>query len=244
VLAYLLTATLVSLTASSVLGVRLLRLARRTGELPELLMGASFLVAGVVGYALTIAGRPDAGAVPQDLAAICFGAGYACISAGVVLTYVFNWMVFHRHSPVAASATAGASLLVAATFFPMVHSRIAHAPQDAVDWVGNLARMGSGAWGGWVAFAHFRRLRRRVALDLADPALANRFLLWALTMAATFAIFLATSLPVGSQTSRMSETHIALISTLMLVAALAQWLAFFPPRGYLRWIRGATVANA
>lgn len=237
-LAYLLIATSVSLVTSAVLGVRLLRLARRSGELPELLMGVSFLVAGVVGYVLTIVGRPDAEGVPANVAAICFAAGYAAISAGVVLTYVFNWMVFHRRSRIAAAATGVASLLVAATVVPMVSARIAHTPPDTLDWIGNVARMGSGVWGAWVALMHAQRLRRRVALDLADPALANRFLLWAFTMAATFVIFLATSLAVGPHASRMSAAHIALISTLTLAAAVAQWLAFFPPRGYLRWIRG------
>jgi hypothetical protein len=168
--------------------------------------------------------------------------GYACISAGVVLTYVFTWRVFHGGSRVAATAAGCASLLVAATVVPMVESRIALAPQDALDWVGNLARMGSGVWGACAAFAHFRRLRRRVALGLADPALANRLLLWAVTMAATFVIFVATSIETGPDASRMSAPHIALISTLMLVAAIAQWLAFFPPRTYLRWIRGAAAA--
>jgi len=239
VLAFLLLATLISLVTSSVLGARLLRLARRTGELPELLMGVSFVVAGVVGYVLTIVGRPGAQDIPERVANACFGAGYACISAGVVLTYVFNWMVFHRRSRVAAALTGVASLLVAATCIPMVQARIAHLPPNALDWIGNCARMGSGAWGAWVAFAHAGRLRRRAALDLADPALANRFLLWGLTMAATFVIFLATSLAVGPDANRMSAAHIALISTLTLAAAVAQWLAFFPPHAYLRWVRGA-----
>jgi hypothetical protein len=102
---YRLVATLVSLVTSGVLGVRLLRLARRTGELPELVIGASFLVAGVLG-------------------------------------------------------------------------------------------------------------------------------------------FLATSFAVGPDANRMSPTHIALISTLTLTAAIAQWLAFFPPRAYLHWIRGQAVTVA
>ena len=57
-LVWLALSTVASLLASLVLGVRLLRLAVRTGQAPELAMGASFLFAGVIGYALMMIGNP------------------------------------------------------------------------------------------------------------------------------------------------------------------------------------------
>jgi len=243
VLAFLLLSTVCSLVASAVLGVRLLRLARRTHEAPELVIGASFLVAGVLGYVLTIAGRPGAEGFPPAVAARLFGLGYACISVGVVLTYVFNWLVFQRSSRAATLATALASALVLATIAPMIVSRTGGTPGGWIDWVGNASRMGSGVWGAWIAFVHYRRARLRVPLGLADPVVANRFLLWSVTMASTFVIFLATSIGMGADGSRMSAPHIAIISTLTLVAAVAQWLAFFAPQAYLRRVREAPAAS-
>ena len=66
VLPLLLLATLLSLTASLVLGVRLLRLAARTREFPELAIGSSFILAGVIGYAVLLV-RPTQSIQAENL---------------------------------------------------------------------------------------------------------------------------------------------------------------------------------
>jgi len=60
--------SLASMAVSLVLGVRLLRLWGRTSELPELVIGASFLMACVLGYLATVLGNPGVPGVDPEAA--------------------------------------------------------------------------------------------------------------------------------------------------------------------------------
>ncbi len=76
-LLFLLISTVASVVVSSVLGVRLLRLASRTRELPELTIGSSFILSGVIGYVVMLVGNPASGAMTVEMAERLLLIGYA-----------------------------------------------------------------------------------------------------------------------------------------------------------------------
>lgn len=98
---------------------------------------------------------------------------------------------------------------------------------------------------------YHERMRRQVALELADPVVANRFLLWMLwTGGLTVLPVVVTIVRVvalegdagvgGALGSNPSWTLSAVRTTVIAVlpgVCLALWLSFFPPPGYRSWIR-------
>ena len=101
--------------------------------------------------------------------------------------------------------------------------------------------------------AHYARLmRRRVALRLADPVVANRFVLWSIWTGALgcaalllFAVrsraFWLQLHGVDPRVAMPAAIPItgALAGIAVVTAGVAVWLAFFPPAFYRRWLRGA-----
>jgi len=235
VIVFLLLSTIASVVASLVLGIRLLRLALRTRELPELMIGSSFIVAGVIGYLVMLAGNPQSGAVsPEQSATITF-VGYGLIGVGVCCIYLFIWRTFHKGSWWAASL---AVVGCAAVLLTTRHSIDATVAGSFGHYAGMLSRLGAGGWGAFESLRWWDRMRRRQALGLADPVVTNRFLLWGVANVTTFAIFLTTMMmPRSDAEVSMSSAMIISISLLTVLAAGVQWLAFFPTQGYLRMLR-------
>ena len=247
-LLFLLTSTVASVTASAVLGVRLLSLAARTRELPELMIGGSFIIAGVIGYVIMLAGNPSSGAVSAETAERLFSIGYAVIGVGVCCVYVFIWRTFRREATWAPWLAIAGILMVLGTSHDPVAVLGANGP---LFWLGLTGRVGAGIWGASESLLWWSRLRRRLALGLADPVVSNRFLLWGLANVATSSIFLGSTfiMPAGAAESstavNMSAGGITFISSITIFTAAVQWLAFFPPKRYLGWLSesGATAAS-
>jgi hypothetical protein len=237
-LALLLLSTIASLVASSVLGFRLLRMALRTREVPELAIGTSFIFAGVIGYVLMLASNSASGAVTLEQANQLFVAGYTTIGIGVCAVYVFIWRTFRPQAIWAASL----AVLGIVTILATNHNSVdpvggSHGPGF---WVGLVARLGAGAWGAVESLRWWSLLQRRLGLGLADPVVVNRFLLWGLANGTTFMIFLSTaSVPQqgGAVGAAISNSQILLISSMTMATAVFQWLAFFPSQRYVGWVR-------
>jgi hypothetical protein len=238
-LVLLLLSTLASLVASSVLGFRLLRLAARTREIPELAIGTSFIAAGVVGYVLMLMGSPGNQNLPAEQVLVFFAAGYALIGFGVACTYVFIWRTFRPDAVWARwLALAGCAALACSALPEMGSGAGQLVERNALFWIGIVARVGAGAWGGVEALRWWMLLQRRLALGLADAVVANRFLLWGCANVCTFSIFLSTAfITPGNDEGVLTAGAIVLISSLTLTTAATQWLAFFPSSGYEGWIR-------
>jgi hypothetical protein len=81
-------------------------------------------------------------------------------------------------------------------------------------------------------------MRRRVRLQLADPVVSNRFLLWGLGAgAAGVGTAVGGSMQWWTQLPPIEMPWVMLSSSLHgLVAAVAMWLAFVPTSRYTRWI--------
>ena len=94
-------------------------------------------------------------------------------------------------------------------------------------------------WTAVEGLVHHRSALRRLALGLADPVVANRFLLWGLfgLMATGINVTSALGNLLGLDPTR-SPVVLFPMGVLGGFASIAMSLAFFPPAWYVGWLRG------
>jgi len=220
-------------------------LALRTRQLPEFCFGISFLFLGVVGYPLSIAARKAAMAgapIPELLPTALLFQDLSSLAM-----FIATWQTFRpanrwlRHVMWAGVAVFGASLLGDSVMAGTWMFR------DGGVWyeLGFWARASAFIWAAVEAGRYYGSMCRRLKLGLADPVVTDRFRLWTISSCAISEAFLifymgrlwadnvATSVPVLLATSVAG-----------LVAGVTVWLAFVPPPGYVRRVRGRAEARA
>jgi hypothetical protein len=226
-----------------VIGVRLLRLARRTRGFPETALGVGeCLLAGLVPPLFIVA---QASSEPAVIRSAHFLAQLA-YTVGSAVLILFTWRVFR---PGEAWARAGvyAALLALGMGGGLNLARSVMVDDAAelraiqtlafvaMEWISLVGFF----WTTAEALHHHRRLRKQAALGLTDPVVANRMLLWAVVGIGGIA---AAGAPVLAALSGMdAATHVPtrLVSACAaLVSSAAIQLAFLPPAAYLRWVRG------
>jgi hypothetical protein len=223
-----------------VVGVRLLLLARRTRELPELLMGVGVLGIGPVGFGFMV-GAQQAGE-NASLQTVLLGIGTFAVAAGALAKYIFNWRVYHPESVIARAVVVAAGLFL---FGSSVHAGIttgfaAESEASARYVIRSSLQIGCLLWGSLESLLYWRKMRLRMGLGLADPVVTNRFLMWAIGAgAAGLGSLVGTVAQIVTGQNSMGVGWVMASSSLHgLVAAIAIGLAFIPPAAYLRWIRG------
>jgi hypothetical protein len=224
------------IVSCAAVGLRLLALGARSRQLPELAVGAGYLLFGALGYPLAAVARASAAeGAPQ--AGLWLAAALAIQNLGVMGGYVFNWRVF-RPGRTGAAVTALGALLLALSWighgidpgWPSAESR------GPWYFLGLAARAAAFVWGAAEAFVYWRRLRRRLALGLADPVVTNRMLLWGTSefvIALGFGVFAYATL---AGTGVNAVPVVLAITACGLGAASTMTLAIFPPARYLRWL--------
>jgi len=230
---------LVMVAVCTGVGARLLWLSARTRKPPEFLLGSAFVLLGGVGYPLAIVARGGPGGAPSpDLLLVALGfQDRACAAM-----YASTWKTFHSATRWGAGVCALALVGFAASLF--AGSASGGPDEGAWYYLGFALRSGAFAWAAFESHASWRRLRRKDALDLGDPAVTNRFFLWTLStlgILAGFAIFLCgrfTSENVGADPWVLSAT-----SVVSLASAATMWLAFVPTRRYTRWLARRSAAS-
>jgi hypothetical protein len=223
--------------ASAAVGVRLLLLARRTRQAPELAMGLAFVLSAAIGFpALTAAAvLGETGGSPTVAHALMAG-GTLSTFCGYVGLAVGCWRIYRPSArwPLAPIA-AGTAVVLAASATVLVSTGDAGtATRDAAFWCGVGVGSLTFAWNALESFLLHGQLRRRLVLGLADPEVVNRILMWGVGSAAAFAMTLhgfALRIAVGPV---VSDEQRVLASLLGMVAAVAIGLAFFPPAAYRR----------
>lgn len=240
-------AALMFMISGAVVGARLLKLASRTRQAPELLLGiALFTIAGL-GFPLTVVGST----APQELARLILAIGVAFLCGGWCALWLFTLRVFRENSPVARQLVFGAiSLSIGLTLWRIVRLLVVEESLLALPSLDGLGtQLLAMSLYGWTAIEAGRQSimsRRRVRIGITDPIVANRFLLFAL-----MALFSIPSLgaPIAAAFVRTPES-IALARTVTglsgTVCAVVLYLAFLPPASYLHWIRrkaGASPSN-
>jgi hypothetical protein len=243
---------LATMAASGVIvGFRLLALGRRTGELPERLLGLGLVGVAVLGGPLAFVGRlPSLVATP--IGDGLFAMGLAATQTGIALFGVFTWLVFRQGSLWATLLLvwlAGAlgiewlGLLHASAGGSTLEEILPHTRPWGVAIVATLAL--SFAWSGAEAWACRRRLGRQLALGLGDPVVANRMLLWAAGALATVLMCgaIASCMLAGLAPLR-HPLPLAAIALSSLCASACWLLAFLPPASYLAALRRRSVSPA
>lgn len=214
---------------SAVVGLRLLGLARRTGRLPELTMGLSFLLSGCVGYSLMILASLAAEPLGPTRSVVS-GTGELFVALGCTCLYVFVWQTFRPDR-----AWSGALFALgtgAALGAPLIESMVTGMARDLDGtwmWVALAGRATPYVWGCAETGLYHRLMRRRVALGLAAPRDALRFLLWTAAFGASAMIYalaaarvlLAHHVPIPDWLFDLG------VSVLGLASAGCIWVAFF-----------------
>jgi len=225
--------------ASLVVGIRLVLLARRTGHLPELMIGIGVLGIGPLGFGLrTLASVPGRSTI---VGATLIGCSFLALFVGASSQYLFAWYVFRLRDRWAKPLCFGAILLLAAGYAGdlLENGLFNRSHGGAWFWLGLLLRLAVLGWNAGESFAYWTRMRRRLRLGLADPVVTNRFFLWGVGSGAAF---LGTSIgavafAVSGWVSSGHPELALLVSLHGGVAAVAMWLAFVPPGRYRRWIQ-------
>jgi hypothetical protein len=233
---------------SLAVGLRLVALRIRGGGSPELLLGLMLLLTVGIGYPGLIAAERASAEWARSLYVIA----NLGVNAGFAMLYVFTWRVFRADSGWARSL-AGLGVLA---LFANVVVRVADAlgrpelrpPSEMVaqSLIQTSLVVVPYAWTAWESIRYYERMRRRVRLDLADPVVCNRFLLWGLTSVFVIAGVALNSAALALRINIFETPAILFASSATgLAQAVLLLLAFLPPRSYLDWVRsGAPTAPA
>ena len=234
----MLAVTLVVLAGLTLLGLRLLMLWQRTGGTPELLLSLFFLLAGPVGYVPMVLGNAGLLGDVADPAHVR-GMSLFSINAALAVMAHFTRRVFRPAAAWAGALAWGITLALAAvwSFIAWQRGFPLDAPADTAWLVGSVVRMGIFVWSGFEALRYWTIMRRRVAMDLADPVVANRFLLWAVWIDACMMVLVVSMVHVT--VGIPEQPRLAASSALGVICVGSVWLTFFPPQAYLRLVRGS-----
>ena len=232
---------LATLASGFAVGGRLLWLARATHRAPELFLGlgvtmlALAAVVEVGAMELARRGYTELAYPVEVVALLLHSTSSSSLCFGI-------WRVFYpdRRFAFVVCVTVSALLFDSwmAVILPGRHTSVT----GFTVWfhLHVAARAAAPAWGAMAAWAHWRRLRRQIALGLADPLAAHRFLLWALALSSSTAI-LATALATNTLVGVLVFAYppaLLVVSVLGILAAWALWFAFLPPAGYRRLVEG------
>lgn len=226
-----------------VIGLRLLLLAVRTRQLPELLIGLSMLLLAGLGYPLSAVAR-EAKNLPNGLRGGLGMLAGLLATVGVTANTAFNWVLFRRCVPWARALLCCVGVFAAGLF--LAQSRAGDWTHGAIFW--GFLPFGitlSFGWGFVECARYYLLLRRRLRIGLADPIVTDRFGLYA---AATCMAVLTNScgqlywwLGVEMLTD---EIGALLLLVLGSGSTVLMWLAFLPPRAYLERVRARSMAEA
>jgi hypothetical protein len=227
------------LVVSLAVGVRLLWLAQRTRQLPELAIGLDLVLAGALGYALLLAAE-SLRLLPAPWSGWASFAGVGAISLGSVFLALFSCRVFRPGSGLAHTALGLLALWLALGVWGSWVLHVERVPHGVGGWLGswapNVGLLAAYAWASFEPLYYHAQLRRRARIGIAigDAMAANRMLLWGSGTAAIAAISLLHLVAQLFGHPELPPSLVGVVSLLALTAAIAQWLAFAPPRAYRR----------
>lgn len=233
----------VAVLTSWIVGGRLLVLAHRTRELPELLIGTALLCTGGIWNLFVSVGR-QATALDDGTRAALVAIGAAAGATGMTSLAFFNWRVYRPGSRAATALAAAILLILVGAFVAQGATRgwAAFARTERGPWLfGTWLGVAIYLWSSVEAWRQQRMLARRLALGIADPIVADRMRLWALAMSSAL---VGASVLAACQVLGVPIAGTAIGATLTAVVAMAAagflWLAFLPPAAYLARVRAAT----
>jgi hypothetical protein len=231
------------LVASGLVGVRLTWLSRRTGGLPERLMGLGLVTMFLVYIpmmAVSGMGRVSVGELRFGL--LVFATLFLWSGAGCIVG--FTWKTFRPGDTWAELLTLAICSGLAATGGGLVAALHVSPPEmrsfDAGQlWAGliRLPLIATFVWTGLEGLRHHQMSRRRLALGLADPVVTNRFLLWGvLGLVQTAIQVVSLTLHVQGLGMLASPVGLFVVAVAGIVGSVFMYLTFMPPRFYVRML--------
>jgi hypothetical protein len=237
---------LLAFAATSIaIGFRLLLLGRRTRGVPELTIGSGFVVGCLFGYIPeTIVLSTDL--LPVKFESLILSVTQVAIRLAAISILVFTTLVFRAESAWAKKFAGVIVLVLIVSWFEFRFTRVFASNSRDLFWYDcfAFARSIAIAWGATESFAYYARLRRRLRLGLADPLVANRFLLWGVGMTSMTALMASTLLASVLSVDPASASWVLFESFAGLVGASTLWLTFFPTRAYRRFVESRAAGAA
>jgi hypothetical protein len=229
----------------TVVGVRMLLLARRTRGVPELTIGAGSVLICGVGFPASVAS--GFGGVIEAVNAPLWIASELVTQIGIVLLYVFTQQVFRPGVRWARALVACVAVYLPLALVGAAAALSAAQPGEHSVRVarGELLLCFAGyagcfVWSAVESLRHYGMARRRQALGLADAVVANRFLLWGCYGLAATGIIAANAVGVVLG-HNISTSPVVLLpaGVLGFAASIAIYLVFLPPAWFLARLRTA-----
>ena len=238
----------VYLGVAFVLATHLLGRARRRRDLAPFLLGVNLLGAMGFGYLLCAAGMAAAllsGDASPRLVAGLLGTGYSATIVGLVAALLFQWRVFWPGArwPLALMALFLAAMLAGLAGYAASGALATGRYSGGWVWLLYAAMLAANLWVGIEPLVYHAKLRKRIPLGLAEPLVADRFLLWGLGSLARAALIVVGPLAelaldrLGPEArASFSSVVLVLAALLGLATSVAYWLTFNPTGTYVRWV--------
>jgi hypothetical protein len=235
---------IVSLTV----GIRLMGLARRSRRFPELALSLETLLMPALGYpSLMLSVGLERLGLPG--VAPVFFVAMSVINLAGLMNYFFTWRVFRPDETWAGIVCGLATWLLLAPIGGLaVHIGLAGINagiQHARSWTFPIVLTGlSGmGWTSVESFRYFLSSRRRLRLGLADAAVCNRFLLWALASGGWLSVAVLAGFLLVLGVNPLSYAFFTLyVGVTGLMNSVCMMLCFMPPERYLEWLRRRAAA--
>jgi hypothetical protein len=244
---YHLLATLAFVLASALVSLRLVALAARTRQRPELLLGLGILGTAVLGYGTLIGAAVLRGGVGGEatsgLELALHAAGAILHDAGVSMVLLFVLTVFRPAERWARALTVAALLVLWSGHvgWELSNRYRSTLPGHGFWWLRYAVIWTYPLWTMVESYRYYGLLRRRRALGLADPLVTNRFLLWGSASLGTALATWTASVPyllVGRPESLAAWTPPIQVATATFgIATVTLYgFTFFAPAWYRRWL--------
>jgi hypothetical protein len=224
-----------------IVGGRLVMLARRTKQLPELLLGGALLLGGVLGGPLEAASVSLRAETGNAIAGTLLLAGKIASLAALICHANFVRCVFRPRERWAWLLVAVMiACPVAALFGYSAHGAFATSEIPwSWFWIDLSARIIGSTWLAAEGAIYYGMMKRRLRLGLAEPLVTNRFLLW--TMAGGLSIVIMfTSVPPMFLDPVADASLLTLDLFVFSIAGVGisvlYFLTFLPPERFRRWI--------
>ncbi|MBW2286405.1 MAG: hypothetical protein JRG80_01430 [Deltaproteobacteria bacterium] len=224
-----------------IVGSRLVMLARRTKQLPELLLGGGLLLGGVLGGPLEASAISLRAEIEHAIAGKLLLAGKIAGIAALICHATFIRRVFRPHERWAWWLVAFIIACPVATLFGYgAHGAFATSeiPWNWF-WIDLSARITSSTWLVVEGAIYYGMMKRRLRLGLAEPLVTNRFLLWTMAGGLSIVMFL-TSVPPMLLDPVADASLLTLDLFVFSIAGVGisalYFLTFLPPESFRRWI--------
>jgi hypothetical protein len=246
-------ATYTFAVVATIVGLRLMRLSRRTGQQPEWLLGSGLILAAGLGYGVMIAGVVGnatlraQGLEPSQPFVVLALVGWLSHNLGVVQLLRFARVVFRPRERWARILPVAASIVLWVGWGIYVYQGGVSSGRPTSGYWCAMTVIGTyPLWAATESFLYYRRMRRRLALGLSDPMVCDRFKLWtiaSLTAVSSIWIVNVPALLIGfvaeETLAPLRIVSMLVTAVLGLVTVSFYWLTFFPPSWYERRVRGS-----